>query len=34
MAHVAEAARGTIFLHARWWYTGSNVEGRPEVFMP
>ncbi|WP_433046010.1 flavin-containing monooxygenase [Dactylosporangium sp. CS-033363] len=31
---VDEAARRTLFPKARSWYLGSNIEGKPERFMP
>jgi cyclohexanone monooxygenase len=33
-AHVAEAADGTLYTHANSWYVGSNVPGKPRVFLP
>ena len=32
--HVDEAAGRTVFPHARSWYMGANVPGKPRVFMP
>ncbi|WP_409330869.1 flavin-containing monooxygenase [Trujillonella humicola] len=33
-AHVDEAADGTLYKHANSWYVGSNVPGKPRVFLP
>ena len=32
--HVAEKADATLFPHSNSWWTGSNVPGKPRVFMP
>ena len=35
MKHVQEEVEGTLFLIAKHsWYLGSNIEGKPQVFMP
>jgi cation diffusion facilitator CzcD-associated flavoprotein CzcO len=34
LAHVGEVANGTLFPQADSWYTGSNIPGKPRVFMP
>jgi len=34
VAHVAEVAEPTVVAHANNWYVGSNVPGKPRVFMP
>jgi cation diffusion facilitator CzcD-associated flavoprotein CzcO len=34
VAHVNEAAAGTLFPHANSWYLGANIPGKPRVFMP
>jgi cyclohexanone monooxygenase len=34
VAHVAEAAHGTLFPQANSWYMGSNIPGKPRVFLP
>ena len=34
VAHVAEVAHGTLFPHANSWYMGSNIPGKPRVFLP
>jgi cyclohexanone monooxygenase len=34
VAHVNEAAAGTVFVDANSWYLGANVPGKPRVFMP
>jgi cyclohexanone monooxygenase len=34
VAHVVEAADRTLFPRANSWYTGSNVPGKPRIFMP
>jgi cyclohexanone monooxygenase len=33
-AHVDEAADATLYKHASSWYLGSNVPGKPRVFLP
>jgi cyclohexanone monooxygenase len=33
-AHVDQAADGTLYKHANSWYVGSNVPGKPRVFLP
>jgi cyclohexanone monooxygenase len=32
--HVDEVAHGTLYVHADSWYLGSNIPGKPRVFMP
>jgi cyclohexanone monooxygenase len=32
--HVAELAQGTLYPQANSWYMGSNVPGKPRVFLP
>lgn len=32
--HVNDVAAQTIFVHAKSWYRGSNIEGKAEVFLP
>src|SRR5882757_2999116 len=32
--HVAEVAEPTVVAHARNWYVGANVPGKPRMFMP
>jgi cyclohexanone monooxygenase len=34
VAHVAEAAQATLFPRANSWYMGSNIPGKPRVFLP
>ena len=36
MAHVNEVAEGTMYVAPDCisWYLGSNIEGKPRVFMP
>ncbi len=34
MAHVDEVANETLFVKARSWYTGANIEGKPQRFTP
>lgn len=34
VAHVNEAAEGSLYLDAASWYMGANVPGKPRVFMP
>ena len=33
-AHVNEVANNTLFVYANSWYLGSNIPGKPRVFMP
>jgi cyclohexanone monooxygenase len=33
-AHVADVADGSVRAHEQSWYVGSNVPGKPRVFMP
>ncbi|MFD6456107.1 cyclohexanone monooxygenase, partial [Nocardia sp. NPDC060220] len=32
--HVNAVASQTLFMHAKSWYLGDNIEGKPRVFMP
>jgi cyclohexanone monooxygenase len=32
--HVNEVASGTLYVHTNSWYLGSNIPGKPRVFMP
>jgi cyclohexanone monooxygenase len=32
--HVNEAAATTLYMHAKSWYLGANVPGKPQVFLP
>ena len=32
--HVNDVAAQTIFVHAKSWYRGSNIDGKAEVFLP
>ncbi|HUQ13720.1 MAG TPA: NAD(P)/FAD-dependent oxidoreductase [Novosphingobium sp.] len=34
VAHVAEVAGTTLYIHADSWYMGANVPGKPRVFLP
>ena len=34
VAHVNEVAAGTLYPRAESWYSGSNIPGKPRVFMP
>lgn len=34
MQHVAEVAQGTLYPQARSWYMGSNIPGKPRMFLP
>jgi len=34
VAHVNQVADGTLFPRANSWYSGSNIPGKPRVFMP
>jgi len=34
VAHVAEVAQGTLYPQANSWYMGSNIPGKPRVFLP
>jgi len=34
VAHVNEVANATLFPRADSWYSGSNIPGKPRVFMP
>ena len=34
MEHVAEVVAHTLFTACNSWYSGSNVPGKPQVFMP
>ncbi|NVN84462.1 MAG: NAD(P)/FAD-dependent oxidoreductase [Rhodopseudomonas sp.] len=34
VAHVNEAAQGTLYPQANSWYMGANVPGKPQIFMP
>ncbi len=34
VAHVNEAAAGTLYVQANSWYLGANIPGKPRVFMP
>ncbi|CAH1692643.1 Phenylacetone monooxygenase [Hyphomicrobiales bacterium] len=34
VAHVNAEAEGTLFANAASWYNGSNIPGKPRVFMP
>ncbi|WP_433189999.1 flavin-containing monooxygenase [Actinoallomurus sp. CA-150999] len=34
VAHVNDAAAGTLFVRAKSWYLGDNIPGKPRVFMP
>jgi cyclohexanone monooxygenase len=34
VSHVAEVADGTLFPQANSWYMGSNIPGKPRVFLP
>ncbi|OHV43028.1 cyclohexanone monooxygenase [Pseudofrankia sp. BMG5.36] len=33
-AHVHEVATYTLYLHAKSWYLGANIDGKPRQFMP
>lgn len=32
--HVNDVAAQTLYMHAKSWYLGANIEGKPQVFMP
>jgi cyclohexanone monooxygenase len=34
VAHVNEAAHGTLYPQANSWYMGANIPGKPQIFMP
>ena len=34
VAHVNEAAHGTLYPQANSWYMGANIPGKPRIFMP
>lgn len=34
VAHVYDAAKGTLMMRANSWYLGANIPGKPRVFMP
>ncbi|KUM26649.1 cyclohexanone monooxygenase [Mesorhizobium loti] len=34
MEQVRQAAEGTLYVHAKSWYLGVNIPGKPAVFMP